>query len=326
MSFYELGLDAPLEATTIHDPRTCERECCLGMRIRSVTTPAGTRTRPPSLSCIPLRNDATIIDPGLLEAVEELDRPNTPPALGEAYDSPDTDDLYCDVPPEQIDDAEADAAVAKAAAEEANIRALQLREEATRLCVLGVHSTGTTRNDSVLQCVIKCYTAIGESIMGYDRLWTIPEKTKITVKAYKLHKVHYRDLRASGMPPAQELTTILGVLGRLVARGVRIIVHNAKPTLRLLEQTAAQNGRRGWKFPFLCTDLAGISKRILNIPSKSNPSAVLATPSEREVYAYLHKRQFDDEDDDVTCMSDLGTTCKIVVLNYLAGVGRGWWE
>ena len=320
MSFYELGLDAPLEATTIHDPRTCERECCLGMRVRSVTTPAGTRVRPPPLSCVPLRND-----PAILKAVEELDRPDTPPAPIESYDSPDTDDLYCEVPPEQIDDAEADAAVKKAAAEQANIRALQLREEATRLCVLGVHATGTTRNDSVLQCVIKCYNATGESIMGYDRLWTIPEKTKITLKAYKRHKVHYRDLRASGMPPRQELVTIMGVLSRLVARGVRIIVHNAKPTLRLLEQTAAQNGRKGWKFPFPCTDLAIKSKRILNMPAKINP-AVLATPSEREVYAYLHKRQFDDEDDDVTCMSDLGTTCKIVVLNYLAGVGRGWWQ
>ena len=112
---------------------------------------------------------------------------------------------------------------------------------------------------------------------------------------------------------------------RLVARGVRIIVHNAKPTLRLLEQTAAQNGRKGWKFPFLCTDLATKSKRILNMPARINPT-VLATPSEREVYAYLYKKQYDDEDDDVTSISDLSTTCKIVVLNYLAGVGRGWWE
>lgn len=320
MSFYELGLDAPLEATTIHDPRTCERECCLGKRIRSVTTPAGTRVRPPPLSCVPLKDDLE-----LLEAIEELDRPNTPPVPDESYDSANTDDLYCEVPPEQSDDAEADATVAKAAAEQANIRALQLREEATRLCVLGVHATGTTRNDSVLQCVIKCYTATGESIMGYDRLWTIPEKTKIALRAYKRHKVHYRDLRASGMPPRQELVTIIGVLGRLVARGVRLIVHNANPTLRLLEQTAAQNGRKGWKFPFPCTDLATKSRRILNMPARINPT-MLATPSEREVYAYLHKRQFDDEDDDVTCMSDLGTTCKIVVFNYLAGVGRGWWE
>ena len=317
MSFYELGLDAPLEAitTTIHDPRTCLRECCRGMRIRSVTTPAGTR--------VSINNN----DVKLLEAVdEELEGPNPPPPI-ESYDSTDTDDLYCDVPLEEAenDDAEADAAVAKAVAEEANIRAMQMREEATQLCVLGVNATGTTARDCVLQCVIKCYTATGESIMGYDRLWTIPEKTKITVKAYKTHKVHYRDLRASGMPPRQELVTILGVLGRLVARGVRLIVHNAKPTLRLLEQTAAQNGRRGWKFPFPCTDLATKSKRILNMPAKINPN-VLATPSEREVYAYLYKKQYDDEDDDVTSITDLSTTCKVVVLNYMAGVGRGWWE
>jgi hypothetical protein len=322
MSFYELGLDAPLEAvTTIHNPLTCERECCRGMRIRSVTTPAGTRVRPPPLSCVPLK------DPKLLEAVEELDRPDSPPI--ESYESPDTDDLYDEHHTGEVDyDYEAQRQaeeMAKKEAERANIRALQLREEATRLCVLAVNATGTTRNDSVLQCVIKCYTEKGEGVMGYDRLWTIPEKTKITLKAFKAHKVHYRDLRADGMPPAQELTTILGVLSRLVARGVRIIVHNAKPTLRLLEQTAAQNGRKGWKFPFLCTDLATKSKRILNMPAKINPT-VLATPSEREVYAYLYKKQYDDEDDDITSITDLATTCKIVVLNYLAGVGRGWWE
>ena len=315
MSFYELGLDAPLECTTIHDPRTCERECCRGMRIRSVTTPAGTLVHPP------LDNDTK-----LLEAIENLDRPDTPPI--KSYESPDTDDLYDEHTGEVDYDYEAQRQaeyMAQKEAEQANIRALQMREEATRLCVLGVNATGTTRNDSVLQCVIKCYTATGESVMGYDRLWTIPDKTKITLKAYKAHKVHYRDLRASGMPPRQELVTILGVLGRLVARGVRIIVHNAKPTLRLLEQTAAQNGRKGWKFPFLCTDLATKSKRILNMPAKINPT-VLATPSEREVYAYLYKKQYDDEDDDITSITDLATTCKIVVLNYLAGIGRGWWE
>jgi len=317
MAFYALGLDAPLEAV-IHDPRTCARECCRYMRIRSVTTPAGTPVRPPPLSCAPLK------DPKLLEAVEELDRPDTPPPI-ESYESPDTDDLYDTNTRDYDYEAHAEYMVKKEA-EQANIRALQLREEATRLCVLGVNATGTTRNDSVLQCVIKCYTATGEGVMGYDRLWTIPEKTKITVKAFKLHKVHYRDLRATGMPPGQELVTILGVLGRLVRRGVRIIVHNAKPTLRLLEQTAAQNGRRGWKFPFPCTDLATTSKRILNMPAKITSNAVLATPSERDVYAYLYKKQYDDEDDDVTSISDLGTTCKIVVLNYLAGVGRGWWE
>ena len=67
------------------------------------------------------------------------------------------------------------------------------------------------------------------------------------------------------------------------------------------------------------------SKRILNMPASIDPS-MLATPSERDVFAYLYKKQYDDEEDDVSSLSDLGTTCKIVMLNYLAGVGRGWWE
>lgn len=333
MSFYELGLDGPLEAF-IHNPQACTRECCSGTRIRSVTTLAGTLVRPP---VVPLGNVTDVADTSMLEAVEKMEKPCTVAANADLYasSSSDTDDLYCDEPHNtgevdwvheaQMHAREATKAAADAAAKEASIRALQVREEATRVCVLGVNATGTTSHDCVLQCVIKCYTETGYGVMGYDRLWTIPGKTKISINAYNAHRVHYRDLRASGMPPRQELVTILGVLGRLVKRGVRLIVHNAKPTLRLLEQTAAQNGRKGWKFPFPCTDLATKSKRILNMPAKIDPN-LLATPSERDVYAYLHKKQYDDEDDDVTSITDLATTCKIVVLNYLAGVGRGWWD
>ena len=60
--------------------------------------------------------------------------------------------------------------------------------------------------------------------MGYDRLWTIPEEAKISIKAFKAHKVHYRDLRSSGMEPRQELATVMAVLHRLHARNVRILV------------------------------------------------------------------------------------------------------
>ena len=123
MSFYELGLDAPLEAF-IHDPQTCTRECCRGMRIRSVTTLAGTLMRLPP----PLSND-----PEMLKAAEELE--SAPPI--ESYESsPDTDDLYDETYSAGEYDHEAQMAAEEMAmkeAEKANIRALQMREEATRL-------------------------------------------------------------------------------------------------------------------------------------------------------------------------------------------------
>ena len=339
----------PLVPVQVHDSRTCTKDCCRTMRLRTVVTPAGTCTNLRPQSGSPFADAATR---ALLGAVEELGLPDSPPSLTpphsgtlhsdptvlpcletvrvDPYDSSATDDFFETsgdaVDAENTENTEAlfsEAALADAA--RANACALRLREEATRLCVLAVNATGSTAQDCVLQCVLKCYTETGESVMGYDRLWTIPEEAKISIKAFKAHKVHYRDLRSSGMEPRQELATVMAVLHRLHAGNVRILVHNAKPTLRLLEQTAAQNGATNWTFPFPYTNLVLKAKRILNMPAKANPNA-LAVPSERDLYAYLYKKQYDDENDDVTSVSELATTCKITVCNFLAGLGRGWWD
>ena len=348
MSFYELGLDTPLVAVEVHDSRTCTKECCHQMRTHTVVTPAGTRLHAQRGSPF-----AEVATHALLGAVEELGLPDSPESLTlpqppeppeppkppnldaaaateafetvrvDPYDSSATDDL-CETNG-NVDTEALFSEAALADAAQVSACALRTREEATRLCVLAINATGSTPQDCVLQCVLKCYTETGEGVMGYDRLWTIPEETKISIKAFKAHKVHYRDLRFAGMDPRQELATVMAVLQRLHARNVRILVHNAKPTLRLLEQTAMQNGATNWTFPFPYTNLAIKAKRILNMPAKANPR-LQAMPSERDVYAYLYKKQYDDEDDDVTSVSELASTCKITVRNFLAGLGRGWWD
>lgn len=339
MSFDELGLSAPLEAliTTaakIHNPRTCMLECCAGMRIQTVVTPAGTRLRPPPLSCASLSGIQTT---GSLSATNETLEPletikmpvpsetRAVPFYMDVPDSPSsTVNLY-----EREDDTLEDAFATAIAEEEMKpVRSLAEREQATCYCVLAVHSTGMAAHDCVLQCVVKGFDAEGNATVGYDRLWLLPYRVKITAKAFKRHGIHYRDLREAGEPPAEEIREVMQMMNRLVnVHGARLIIHNAKVAVRLLRQTAARHGIHEdvWQFPFNPTCVASRSRRIVNLPSKTNPK-MLAIPTEREVYRHLFKKGFDEEEPDVACISELARTCTVTLQNFLAGAGRGWWS
>jgi len=338
MGFYALGLDAPLEPTALlHDPRTCTKDCCR-MVPRTVVTPAGTRVRPPSFGHVPLAAIPTIptTTTTTLEAHEALGPLETitqsilvdaaaVPFYTDPLDSPPTDDIYGD----GVDDMDESFAAA-IASEETNSLAYhaqeEARERATRLCVLAVHSTGVSQSDCVLQAVVKGFGDGGVPTVSYDVLWRIPPSTKISVKAFKLHGIHYRDLRASGDSPSREILTLMQLLKRLTDYGSRLAIHNAKTTIRLLKQTATQNGYGNmWTFPFAHTCMTAPSRRILNLPAKANPK-VLAVPTERDVYRHLYKTPFDEEEPDAACISELARTCTVTRDNFVAGVARGWWS
>ena len=316
MDFYALGLGTPLATISgiptdaLHDPLTCSKDCCCeSTKVpRTVVTPAGTRVRPPPLRSVPLLPIAHSI-----------------PADAAAFyadplDSPQTD-IYAD----GIEDMDASFAAA-IASEEACSVAYEERERITRLCVLAVHSTGGSQSDCVLQAVVKGFGDGGVPTVCYDVLWRIPSSCKISVKSFKTHGIHYRDLRASGEPPSREILTLMQLLLRLTKGGARLVIHNAKTTVRLLKQTAAQTGHGSvWTFPFLPTCMTAPSRRILNLPDRANPKA-LAVPTERDVYRYLYKKPYDEEEPDASCISELARTCTVTRDNFVAGVGRGWWS
>ena len=340
MSFDELGLGAPLEAlttaaATIHNPQTCTRDCCVGMRIQTVVTPAGTPVRPPPpLSCVPLSEvrttDALSAINKPLEPLETIKMPVPSETRAASFymdvpDSPSSTVNLCEKEDDTLEDAFATTISEEAA--QPVVRSLAEREQATCYCVLAVHSTGMAAHDCVLQCVVKGFDAEGNATVGYDRLWLLPYRVKITAKAFKRHGIHYRDLREAGEPPAEEIREVMQMMNRLVnVHGARLIIHNAKVTVRLLRQTAARHGIHEdvWTFPFEPTCVASRSRRIVNLPSKTNPK-MLAIPTEREVYRHLFKRVFDEEEPDVTCISELARTCTVTLQNFLAGAGRGWW-
>jgi hypothetical protein len=333
MDFYALGLGTPIETSStnaLHDPLTCTKNCCR-MVPRTVVTPAGTRVCPPPLRSVPLV-PIVPLSTTTLDAHEALGPFATTaqsipadtaavPFYADPLDSPQTDDIYAD----GVEDVDASFAAAIASEEACSVSETAL-EGVTRLCVLAVHSTGSSQSDCVLQAVVKGFGDGGVPTVCYDVLWRIPSSCKISVKSFKAHGIHYRDLRASGEPPSLEIVTLMQLLLRLTKGGARLVIHNAKTTVRLLKQTAAQNGHGSvWTFPFLPTCVTAPSRRILNLPGRANPKA-LAVPTERDVYRYLYKKPYDEEEPDASCISELARTCTVTRDNFVAGVGRGWWS
>jgi len=211
-------------------------------------------------------------------------------------------------------------AAAQAAA--ARIVALRAREAATRIAVLAVYATSATATGTVIQACLKCYDENGKGVMGYDRLWGIDEGTKISLKAYKEHKIDYKTLRAWGLPAKAELATLAGMLRRLVERDVRIVSHDAKTTLRLLAQTAVQQGLpERWCEPFPIRCLGTKARRNMNSTDSANPN-VLSTPTEHELYRHLCKRAWVENGND---LPGLARACGVTAQNYVAGQRRGWW-
>ena len=200
---------------------------------------------------------------------------------------------------------------------------MRAHEAATRIAVLAVYATSATATGTVIQACLKCYDENGKSVvLGYDRLWGIDEGTKISLKAYKEHKIDYKTLRAWGLPAKAELATLAGMLRRLVERDVRIVSHDAKTTLRLLAQTAVQQGLpERWIEPFPIRCLGTKARRNMNSTDSANPK-VLATPTEHELYRHLCKRAWVDSGND---LPGLARTCGVTAQNYVEGQKRGWW-
>lgn len=194
-------------------------------------------------------------------------------------------------------------------------------EERTAFCVIDTETTGLSRKDVVLQCGVALFDAEGKMVQCYNRLWLPPKGQRISKQAYKVHKIHYRKLRAEGHPAATQMRIVLNLLRRLYARKVPLVAHNARFDARLLEQTAKAHGVHEWNVPvtaLFCT--MQTSKRILNLPSKRNPKLV-KTPTNQELYRHLYK----DRPANLGGAHDALNDCKLTAKCYLAGKKRGWW-
>ena len=190
--------------------------------------------------------------------------------------------------------------------------------------VLDTETTGFGISDVVVQMAFAVFDADGRMLSSYNRIWRLPPRVTISRRAFKVHKISYGRVRREGLETAQQMRAVQSVLAQLQERGLPIVAHNAVFDARLLQQTAAAHGLRGFEWTLVASDLFCTMKRsrkILNLPAKANPRHT-KPPSNTELYRHLYKRRPGDA---VGPLHDAINDCKLTALCFAAGQKRGWW-
>ena len=192
--------------------------------------------------------------------------------------------------------------------------------ERCAFAVLDTETTGLSGMDVVLQCALALFDREGRMIQAYDRIWNLPSDVCITTRAYRVHKIGYKRIRAVGMRTEPQLRIVLKQLRRLRERKVPIIAHNSAFDVRMLRQTANKHGINDWnieKRDVYCTMLG--AKPYTNYVSKKTgkPKA----PSNTELYKHLFKRA-----PEFGPLHDALVDVKVTAASYVGGRDRGWWR
>ena len=154
--------------------------------------------------------------------------------------------------------------------------------------VLDTETTGFGISDVVVQMAFAVFDADGRMLSSYNRIWLLPPRVTISRRAFKVHKISYGRVRREGLETAQQMRAVQSVLAQLQERGLPIVAHNAVFDARLLQQTAAAHGLRGFEWTLVASDLFCTMKRsrkILNLPARANPRHT-KPPSNTELYRH----------------------------------------
>tara|TARA_B110000902_G_C14290825_1_gene580841 strand:+ start:2236 stop:3045 length:810 start_codon:yes stop_codon:yes gene_type:complete len=186
--------------------------------------------------------------------------------------------------------------------------------------VFDTETTGLSAIDVVLQCALVLYDSEGAVLEAYDKIWNLPPGTKISSRAYRVHKIGYRRINAVGLRTEPQLRKVLATLQRLRERRVPIVAHNASFDCRLLRQTAERHAVHDWDFEAghaLCT-----MRRALPFTTcVSTKTKRAKPPSNTELFFQLYKRH-----PDFGALHDALTDCRVTAMCYLGGRSRGWWK
>lgn len=190
-------------------------------------------------------------------------------------------------------------------------------------CAYAVYDTetsGTSATDVVIQFALGMFSEDGKALQFYDRLWQLPPGIKINKRAFEIHKIGYARLNKEGMHAKSQMAIISRMLGKLKARGVRIVAHNSAFDVRFLKQTAAAHGVDNWAFDTnetFCT-MTHARNRVKAISMKTGK---LKAPSNLETYRHLHNGNHPN----MGALHDALTDIRITSAVYVGGRQRGWW-
>lgn len=187
--------------------------------------------------------------------------------------------------------------------------------------VFDTETSGIAADDVVIQFALGLFDEDGKALQFYDRLWKLPPNGKIKKRAFDVHKIGYGKLNRDGMDAKAQMTIVSRMLGKLKARRVPIVAHNASFDVRMLLQTAAAHGVANWALDTEETFCTMRRSRDF-VQAKSKKTGRLKMPSNVEAFRFLH----DDNEPHFGALHDALTDIKVTSrVYYVGGKQKGWW-
>jgi DNA polymerase III epsilon subunit-like protein len=184
--------------------------------------------------------------------------------------------------------------------------------EITRLAfqpvlVFDTETTGLSASDIVIQLGYVLMLSDGTVLSEYEKILRgdIPSNPF----ALKVHRIKNQTVRSSPYDIEEELTAFLALAHRVTSLGGRLVAHNAKFDVRLLQQTAAAVGMQDFDVgEVFCT-----ATKLKRVPTAERG----ATCKNADVYRVLGGPDMD--------MHHALNDAKATAFIYKQGIQSGWW-
>jgi DNA polymerase III epsilon subunit-like protein len=174
-----------------------------------------------------------------------------------------------------------------------------------RVIVLDTETTGSAREDQIIQMGYVAYDDASKELFRYEKVWrgTRPSNPF----ALRVHGIADHVVRASPHDTAVELRELLGLLD-----GCVLVAHNAAFDTRMLRQTAQYHGipYDESRWTVFCT-MKGLKKRSV---AERGPTCVNG-----DVYAFLGGPSLEGK------LHTALVDARVTAHNYFAGKRKVWW-
>lgn len=190
--------------------------------------------------------------------------------------------------------------------------------EVAEFVCFDTETSGLSAADCAIQVALGFFGADGRSLGYYDRLWRLPKNVRVSGASYRIHKISNRRLENEGCEAAPEIRKVLKIMRTMLARGKRIVAHNASFDCRMLAQTARHHGVENWDIAcgdVFCTMKAAKDHCGLTSAKTGLPKA----PSNAELYKQLVGTT------PTGTLHDALTDIRVTARSYVEGEKRGWW-